>query len=382
MKPGLGKICVLFFLLLLGVLAGCIEKEPLEDNQSEVVAERREDLRSYFPMISGMFYDFSGEGNEYALFSREIKYVDQGKVQFYDSNSGSVVARVYEVSNDQIVQIYQTSEFTPANFLEKTDEEPDEIIIKTPIKVNNAWESAGKKREIVSITETVSLPIGTYYNVLQIKVTFIDRPNSGEVNEYYAENVGLIFREYQTPDIKVTSKLESYGIKTMEENTESLGESKSPKISSLGGDLSNPQLTLLTYQLEHQLRASFRSAYESYVNLKNLADNNQDNFQQILQTYQFNLENIALPSLVDLQLKRLQEFYDAREEDVAFPIFEVVEQAKIIDRQRNSAVVSLSITKHFAPQNGTKAHNQTFHYEIELMREDGMWRLKSIHSQS
>lgn len=387
MKPGqrvrlLRKIFTLFLLLFLGILAGCIEKEPLEDNQNGQAAEvRAADLRSYLPKISGMYYQFTGEESEYALFSREIKYVDRSKVQFHDSSSGSEMVRVYKLASDQITQVYQTSEFAAADYLEKTDDEPDEIILKTPLKVNNTWESAGKQREIISINETVTVPIGTYYNVLKTKTTFIDRPNSPEIYEYYAENVGLILREYRTQDLQVTSRLEAFGIREEEKKIKSSGEL--PKISPLGVNLSNPQLVLLTYQLERQLRSTFQSAYESYLNLKNLADYTEDNFQQILQVYQINLEEIALPNLVDLQLKRLKELYDAREEEVVFPSFEVVEQAKIFHRNQNTAQVGLSITKHFAASRvGGKAHSRTFHYEIELVRQDGMWQLKSIDSQT
>ncbi len=106
-------------LLLLIILAGCMGKESLEENKELPVDVIERDLRSYFPLIEGMEYEYSREGNEFASFTREIKYVNKPFVQFHDY-SGTVGGFVYEVKEDQISKVFEQAEaFEEQNILSK-----------------------------------------------------------------------------------------------------------------------------------------------------------------------------------------------------------------------------------------------------------------------
>ncbi len=370
------------FLLMLGVLLGCVEKEPLDEvkPQEDLVVERKVDLRSYFPITPGMIFDFAGEGNEFASFVREIKFAGESKVQFHDNNGGTITARVYNVQNDKIVQIFEEGEYYgEGSLLQKTDDDsPDEVILQNPVQMNTTWKSASRTREIVGIDETVTVPAGTFYYVIKVKITSAD--STAENYEYYAPNVGLILREFKDKDYQVTSKLKSYGFATTPETSEENTELKTTETTAVS--LSDPELALLGYQLERQLRSLFQSAYESYINLSRLTSASQENFEQIVSVYQTGIQRLAVNKIVDSQVKLLRDYYASGEGEASFPTHEVVEAARVTNRNTNTANVALEITKYYPVREwGAAAHDNTFYYDIRLVKEGGLWKLAGINGE-
>ncbi len=384
LKRKKGYIQAIIILLMMSIiLTGCMKKESSELNEKLFEDGMERDLRSYFPMIEGMEYEFSGEGDEFASFTREIKYVKKPYVQFHEY-SGTVGGFVYEVKEDQISKVFaQTESFEENNILSKLGDDPviQEIILKTPLTVGNTWETRDKKREIVSLDETVTVQLGTFYDVIKIKVTSTTEGENFEIYEYYAENVGLILKETKGEGYQVRSKLKSYGM-NMDVEVVSLKGKNESKIE-IGEDkeenqLNNPELALLAYQLEHQIRSLFKSAYESYINMKQLSEHSEKNFEQIYMIFEEGLKEVAAKKLVDQNLRCLRDYYKSGEGDVSFPTYEVVEQAKVLKRVDHSVQVGFLITKYYSNAESGKTYNNTFNYVIDLEKENGHWKVKEI----
>jgi len=169
-------------------------------------------MTSYFPIEQGSLYVYDGEGNEYAPFERKFSHADGNLVQFHESNGGSVVVYVYRVQPDEarrveyIPENYSLENRIPAIKQGHVVQEEDEIILQTPLQVGHAWVTNGRLREIVSVSEIVSVPFGEFRNVLKVRV---HGPEAAEWQnyEYYARGVGLIKREFTSESFYVSSYL-------------------------------------------------------------------------------------------------------------------------------------------------------------------------------
>ncbi|MCK4259771.1 MAG: hypothetical protein KAX49_12380 [Halanaerobiales bacterium] len=261
-----------------------------------------------------------------------------------------------------------------------------EIVLKTPLRVGNTWESGDRIREIIDIDETVTIPAGTFYNVIKVKV-ITKEENNFEIYEYYAENVGLILKESKFDGNEVRSKLKSYVIMQDVEviSLKEIGVSeKEITEDRANNQFKNPELALLAYQLEHQIRSLFQSAYESYNNMRQISTHSlsEKNFDQIYMVFQEGLKEIASENLMNQNLKRLRDYYEFGEGEVSFPTHEVVERVKLLKRTSNTATISLNITKFFPKREWTgEAYCNTFDYVVDLVKENGCWKVKNINGE-
>lgn len=368
------RLSFLLFIVLF-LLSGCVEKEQITPKtpRASTAAMENRDLRSYFPATTGMVYRFTGQGKGYASFTREVKFAEDNRVLFVESNGATSAVYVYEVGAKQIVQL--TSE------LGKTGEKntlpsvaknkpAEEVILKNPIKAGTSWTSGEWKREIVGTDETVTVPAGTFYHVIKVKLNQKKSKRPSDNYEYYAEHVGLIMREYNNEGTKITGKLAAYGMKTAGIQPQ----------STAGVLLDTPDFALLAYQLENELRGTFRSAYESYINLGKLTKSNPVNFEQIVSVYRPAMQNIAAKSVVDEQIKLLRDYFTAGEGEAAFPDREVVEGVKVNQRALERGQVTLTLHKYFpgSESGGGKAYDTVSDYTIDLAQIDGFWKIERI----
>lgn len=392
---------------MLFVLGGCIEREPIEEKGTPLVENKpevKEDLRAYFPAQAGMTYRFAGEGNEYASFTRSVKYVKQPYVQVYDNNGGTVSVRVYALQKDQIVQVFSQEEFyEEKNILDQIgkDKVPEEVILKSPLQAGTSWESSEWRREIVDVDATVTVPAGTFYHAVKVKMTSKRKENTMTSFDYFAANVGLILREYIGEGIEITSKLESYGFSNAKvDSTAPPAESAPTGAQGLGARdqaitgntaqrpdkdqetfavMQNPDLPLLAYQMEHQLRAAFRAAYESYVNLTHISPKQSKKMDQILTLYRLDIQNLATDAMVNEQLNRLKEYYEAGQEGVSFPTSEVVQAARLLSRTTKTAKIGITVQKYYPDQDWSgRSVDRRGDYIVELTQMGQTWKIASV----
>lgn len=382
---------VVILLWMLAVLGGCVEREPIENEGvllGEAGSDDQRDLRAYFPAQPGMTYQYAGEGNEYATFTRTVKYVDKPYAQVYDDNGGTVSVTVYELQNEQIIKVFSQGEFNEdKNILGEigADKVHEDIILKSPIQAGTTWESAEWKREIVDPDVTVTVPAGTFYHVVKVKATSTQKDNTTLNYEYYAENVGLVQREYKSEGFEVTSKLSAYGNTNATEKADGTAgslDTASEEVTSEAAAVAamrNPNLPLLAYQLEYQLRSAFRAAYESYVNMKQFSAQDQKQFDQILALYRADISTLATNTVVDEQLQRLQEYYEAGQAEVSFPNHEVVQAAKLLSQTPQSVKVGISVQKYYQEKdwNG-RSVDQRGDYIVELTKTGLIWKVASV----
>lgn len=206
------------FTIVILFLGGCvktnIQTPKTELKKSEPQTESRITTNKtpveFFPLTKGSTWQYQGEGNEYASFSREVLFTLDDRAQIREDNGGTVSSSIFESRDDQIAAIYfQEETYDETNFLE---EEPNEnlIILKTPLEVGTKWEYRNGTREIVDINATVETPAGEFEKCIVVRITFPD----STLFEYYKEGVGMVKREFISGDSRVTSILEKYKINT------------------------------------------------------------------------------------------------------------------------------------------------------------------------
>jgi hypothetical protein len=185
-------VIVLFLALVLNWFG------PNEQSQENVTTT---DVRAYLPPLQGITYFFVGEGMEYAAFSRRITHVAPGFIQLEDL-SGTNLAQVLETSPQELRITWSEEEFyendslldAPSRAGREGGRSTDLVLLKAPLTKGNTWSDERFSREIVSVDETVTVPLGVFYDVVVVKNKSATS-NDFVQYEYYAKNIGLIKRE-------------------------------------------------------------------------------------------------------------------------------------------------------------------------------------------
>ncbi|MCR6545792.1 hypothetical protein [Dehalobacterium formicoaceticum] len=223
MKKLAVKITLLLLLMMALLITGCNNStEPTpnpnpnepppgqeEPGNTEKPPEDKVTLGDYLPLTVGSTWQYLGEGNEYATFSREVMFAQGNRAQIKEDNGGTVSALVYEVTEDTITTIYSQGEsYENENFL---DAEPNDdlIILKTPLEVGTKWETKDGTREIIDLNASLDTPAGKFDQLIKVEIIYPD----STMYEYYKAGVGLIKREFLSEGFEVTSTLEKYEIK-------------------------------------------------------------------------------------------------------------------------------------------------------------------------
>lgn len=173
------------------------------DNQDAIT-----DVSRYFPSKAGLIWEYAGEGIEYAGFTRCVMYQRDNLVQIADYDGGTNLAMVVQVKPETVTKVFSQEEaYTDKSFLNEAANQAD-IILKAPLKKGQIWKNDNYSREVISTIEKITVPAGTFANVIKIKISPLDVSEDGQTFEYYAANVGLIMREYiSNSNYKITSKL-------------------------------------------------------------------------------------------------------------------------------------------------------------------------------
>lgn len=173
------------------------------DNDPDNDSDSQKSLKSFFPVYPNSRLVYEGEGNEFAFFNVYTDYTSDNKTQQRIDNGGTQSIRVIEIFDDAIIQKVFRGEVYYRENLTNADGETEEILLKAPLEIGNAWTlSDGNTRKITDIDVDISTPLGNYK---AIEVT--TEGEYGSSTDYYAEDVGLIKTVYHSEGTKVTSTL-------------------------------------------------------------------------------------------------------------------------------------------------------------------------------
>ena len=185
---------------------------PGANQSGEVTESAARDVRIYLPPLTNLTFFYQGEGNEYASFTRTITHASPAALQMEDA-SGTNLAQVVELTPEQLRMVWSEEEFYEAVSLlpEETRQTRefgralDLILLAAPIVEGQSWTDAHYQREIIATDETVTVPLGTFYEVVVVKSRSLEAEDF-LTYEYYAKNVGLIKR------VSVSEGEEAYAI--------------------------------------------------------------------------------------------------------------------------------------------------------------------------
>jgi hypothetical protein len=187
---------ILVFGLTLILLIGCTKTKGSKPGE-------------YFPLTKGNQWQYQGEGNEYASFTREVLFTKDKHAQVIEDNGGTVSMAIFETTDSAVIRIFFKGEsYEKENLL---DRKPNDslTIIKAPLKVGTSWIDQKSTREIVALDAKVTTPAGEFTDCLKIKAA----EGNSTLYEYYKKGIGLIKREFHVDDMIVSSQLEKYEVK-------------------------------------------------------------------------------------------------------------------------------------------------------------------------
>ena len=163
-------------------------------------------LADFFPVVAGSTWEYQGEGNEYASFSRKIVFTSGNLAQIREDNGGTVTASVYKISPNSITRIYNLAEaYGPTNHLKSPPNE-NLVILKTPLQVGTKWTEPNGTREIVDLKATITTPAGSFTQCLKVKIS----DKNSTVYEYFKSGVGMVKREFISGDTTISSSLKKH----------------------------------------------------------------------------------------------------------------------------------------------------------------------------
>ena len=179
-------------------------KTPEPEPAKEVVPAVK--LGDFFPVVAGSTWEYQGEGNEYASFSRNILFTSGNLAQIREDNGGTVSAAVFKISPDAVTRIFFLGEaYGQTNYLHSPSNE-NIVILKTPLQVGTKWTEPNGNREIVDLNATVTTPAGSFTQCLKVKIS----NENSTLYEYFKNGVGMVKREFISGDTKISSSLKKH----------------------------------------------------------------------------------------------------------------------------------------------------------------------------
>ena len=165
-------------------------------------------LQAYFPLSIGSTWQYLGDGNEYASFTRKVLFKEGDRTQTMEDNGGTVSANIYRVTDGEVRLVYSKGEeYDKVNLLDSKDNR-NSIILKAPLKVGTKWKNAEDEREIVAINASVDTPAGRFEDCIKVSI----KSQNSTMYEYFKAGAGMVKREFISEGLTVTSTLEKYEI--------------------------------------------------------------------------------------------------------------------------------------------------------------------------
>jgi len=163
-------------------------------------------VKDYYPMLADVEYVYSGEGNEFASYSRFTDFLsdDGSRIQTRTSNGGTETVRVVEAKDGKLSVIKIINEcYYRDNLIAVEADEQAEILLMEPLVKGTKWTLAdGRVRYISGTDVEISTESGKY---LTLEVTTED--GGSITKDYYAPGVGPVKTVFNSNGNEVTSEL-------------------------------------------------------------------------------------------------------------------------------------------------------------------------------
>lgn len=209
----------LLLLLTSLLLVGCVEininKSKNEENPPQPnVEEQTVTLLDYFPN-KPIEKKFKGIGNEFAQYTETFYEQDGDYYPAIVDNGGTRVLRIYRVTDKEITLVHEQPEFyeeTIPSIASLKSAFQNKPLLTLPLEIGRTigdW-------KIVSLSETVFVPFGTFSDVIVLEKTNED----GSINrQYWVKDYGKVKDEYSQKDengnlFEVKSELDTIKQKT------------------------------------------------------------------------------------------------------------------------------------------------------------------------
>lgn len=185
-------LAVAIVLVLSVAFTGCTRK-----NQSAA---------DYFPVSKNLYWEYEGIGNEFAGGRVDTEFIEGNRVQLAQNNGGTVVAKVFEVSDEGVKLINSIEEsYYRINYLAKEPAQ-ESYYLKSPLKEKASWQDGDTTWTIESLEEKVKVPAGEF---TCIKV--VGKSGDSVVERYFAKGVGLVKQKFVFNDNVVEENLSKFG---------------------------------------------------------------------------------------------------------------------------------------------------------------------------
>ncbi len=205
---------IILIIVSLAIIVGCSNAVQEKDSQvqakdpNKVVTTKKP--ADYFPLSKGSYWEYLGEGNEYASFNRKVLFTKGGQAQISEDNGGTVITRIFELTDSDVKLVYFEGEtYQAANLLEAGFVANNNTIsIKSPIQVGTTWTDKDGVKEIIAVDAQVDTPLGKLDNCIKIKIT----SSYDVLYRYYKKDIGMVKQEFISGDTTITSTLKNYKI--------------------------------------------------------------------------------------------------------------------------------------------------------------------------
>jgi len=172
------------------------------------------DVLAYFPAQLGLTQHFTGEGSEYAAFTRRITAVDETLMLVEEETSATTVGAVYSRAPGRVALLAREEEFVAedSQLMAEVDLNGtgERVVLQSPLTVGNRWEDEGSVYEVTAIHPEMRVPAGTFYDVMEVKVSPQTTSPGHELREFYAVNMGLIRRDFISFEGETSYTVSSY----------------------------------------------------------------------------------------------------------------------------------------------------------------------------
>ena len=164
-------------------------------------------MQEYFPVVVGSAWQYQGVNNEFAQFTRRVTFQSGNRAQVEDA-SGTNTASVYEITTSDIRRVFVTPEFYENRSLLGEKSNTLEVIMRAPLRQGDTWQSSGNTYIVEAVAGTVTVPAGTYRDVVRIKKS--QTGSKWTTTDSYAPGVGLVRRDSTDGTNVVSSLLQKY----------------------------------------------------------------------------------------------------------------------------------------------------------------------------